>query len=102
VSSVTHWYLSFAGRDGFLGAVVVEAPGANAAILHAKALGCAPSDDVAVMPIPPEATPDPTFCNRLLTKAEVERFAGPLQGPLTAEEIQAIWRNRVTRGGELL
>lgn len=99
---VTHWYLSFAGNGGFLGAVIVTAPGANAARTRAQDLNCFPSDDVAIVPIPPEAIPDPSYCDRLLNLAEIETIAGPLAGPMTATDVEATWSSRVTRSGDIL
>jgi hypothetical protein len=71
------WWLSFCDPDRpagtkFLGVCCVEGWDILSAVTRAHELGCNPGGEVAAWKIP--GTPDPAWCNRLLTRAEAEAF----------------------------
>jgi hypothetical protein len=73
------WYLSFAGEpDGWRGGVIVLAHGFATALLEATRLKINPHGEVYGHPVPKDHIPDRRFRNRLLTKAELEEFWGPM------------------------
>lgn len=65
-------YLSFATDDEFLGGVLVDAPNMIAATATAHALGINPGGQVAGV-VCPEPPPE-EWCNRLLTRDDLEAF----------------------------
>lgn len=60
------FYLSFAGEDGFLGAVVSRGRNVHDAYLRAKAKGVTPVGQVLGVPIPENQIPHARFRHRLL------------------------------------
>lgn len=80
---MTIWYLSFAGEEGWRGAVVLEADTLNEAITLSHRNGINPGGDVKSFEIPldhPLVEQFPDECrNRLLTKEDLEKFWGPVQ-----------------------
>jgi hypothetical protein len=71
-------YLSFAGPEGWRGAVIVEAHGLVDALVLCHVLGINPGGDVACVPVPPEHLPPESARNRLLSKADCEEVLGPM------------------------
>jgi hypothetical protein len=71
LSQPERWqYLSFADSE-FRGAVVVKAHGITDALLKVNALKQNPGGEVLCVEIPGDKIPDPKFCDRLLTKADI-------------------------------
>lgn len=68
-------YLSFAGNE-FRGAAVVKAQGITSAVLRANHLNINPGGEVLCVEIPAEIVPEARFCDRLLTKPEIEEMWG--------------------------
>ena len=67
------WYLSYATENGFLGAVYIEAHGQTEAAYLSNRRGHSPGGEVFIIgPVPREHIPPPSFCNRLLNKAEIQ------------------------------
>lgn len=73
---LSHWYLSYAGEDGFRGAVFLQAPGPASAVLIANIEKLSPGGEVMIVAVPPEHIPEPKFWNRLLTKEEIQEASG--------------------------
>lgn len=68
-----YFYLSFAG-DTFNGAVVVKAHGITDAMFKVNALDINPGGEALCVLIPENKTPDPKFCDRILTKDEAQQM----------------------------
>jgi hypothetical protein len=64
-------YLSFAGEEGFRGAVIVEENNISFAIATTWRLGINPGGEVAFLPAP--SVPE-KWLNRLLTREEIQEF----------------------------
>lgn len=75
------WYLSFAKeKEGWQGAIVVEAPGFVSAVNLCHLYGISPGGQVKGVLVPVDKAPAPEFTNRLLSKADVERcWNGPVK-----------------------
>lgn len=69
----TRWYLSFAG-DTFLGACIVEAKGFIDAVTESHRLKISPGGQVRGHPVPEDVVLEPRWCNRLLTKADLQEM----------------------------
>lgn len=65
------WWLSFAGAEGFRGAVVVDAPSLMAAIDRADAIGCNPGGEVKGVPFPPGHEEPQYEMDRLYNREEL-------------------------------
>jgi hypothetical protein len=85
------WYLSFASDDhGFLGATVVEADDAEAAVGRATRIGLNPGGEVAIVPVPQEAEPEARkLLNRLASEAELRGEHGGKKVKEMSEEERA-------------
>lgn len=72
-------YLSFAGDEGFLGAVIVSANGIATASVKCWQMGCNPGGEVmaSVIMEPAASTITVDLKNRLLSREELERAFGP-------------------------
>ena len=79
------WYLSFADSElptgeQWLGACVVSAPSAEAAVMVAHLLKCNPGGEVMLHPIESSITVPLEFCERLLTREDLDQLEqGALQ-----------------------
>ena len=85
------WYLSYASYpEGFRGGTIVLAHGFVGACDYARKHGITPVPDVQTQghAVPPEREPPEQFRNRLLTKAELESFWGPMMSVKEYEEEQ--------------
>lgn len=58
---MTHWYISFADDDAFLGGTVVEAESAEAALMEATSRGLNPGGEAAILEVPREVEDLPDF-----------------------------------------
>ncbi len=67
------WYLTYAGVEGWRGAVLVQAPGFISAVVLASHLKINPGGEVRGIPVPEDKIPAPEFAYRLLTLDDVER-----------------------------
>ena len=66
-------YCSFAGEEGFRGAVVLQAHGIIECAIRARSLGANPGGELLAVPIEDESIlPPEQFRNRLLSKEEVQ------------------------------
>jgi hypothetical protein len=66
------WWLSFAGKEGFRGGCLVEAPDMGSAVIQASVLGINPRGEVRGLgPIPMPEGGFPLPVNRLLQKADI-------------------------------
>lgn len=80
------WYLSYAGEDGFHGAIVIRAHGMVEACYLSRHRNVSPGGQVWAVPIPDDRIPAPEYCNRLLQIPDIEAIWG--KGKLmTLEEI---------------
>lgn len=70
------WYLSFAGKEGWRGALVVEARGFISAVTMASLLCLNPGGEVKGFLVPPDKLPAKEFTYRLLNKADLESAWG--------------------------
>lgn len=66
------WYISFATETAFLGGVFVKARGPNSALEATHKHRCNPGGEVLIAAANPEIEIPEEFCNRLLTKGELE------------------------------
>lgn len=67
------WYLSYASAEDFLGGVYIQAHGPAEAAYLSNRRGHSPGGEVYIVgPVPEEYIPEPHFCNRLLSKTEVQ------------------------------
>lgn len=76
------WWLSFAGEEGFRGAILTRARGMISAIQKTHEIGINPGGEVKCFPIPHEAEADhpwEQFANRLLSKEEIDQKMGGAQ-----------------------
>lgn len=72
MSEGTWHYLSFATDEGFRGGVIVRGEDVVEATKEAWRLGCNPGGEVLGAPVPDDLMPPEKYCNRLLTKAEID------------------------------
>ena len=70
------WYLSYAGEEGWRGAIFIEAHGMAEAAYLANHRKLNPGGEVMGVPVPEEEIPAKQWHNRLLTKAELEAATG--------------------------
>lgn len=71
------WMLSFVGDGEYLGGCVVEADGPVTAMAVSSRLGCNPGGEVATQGPLPLGSIGPEWCDRLLTRDEVESIPEP-------------------------
>lgn len=81
---MTLWYFSFANADlpkgsQFLGVAIVEAETEKAAVSETWKRGINPGGGVIFIPIPENVVVPTAAQNRLLNRAEVEVFFGPVE-----------------------
>lgn len=81
------WWLSYAGDEGFRGAVIVAGSEFTEAVMRVNLLGINPGGEIQGMPVPEQAIdliPD-KWKNRLLSRAECEEFDKEMErGPQAA------------------
>jgi hypothetical protein len=65
-------YLSFAGTEGWRGAIIVEAQGITSALILCNTLGINPHGEVLGRDVPDGVTVKADYCYRLLDKEEAE------------------------------
>jgi hypothetical protein len=82
------WYLSYAAEGGFRGGVYIQAHGPTEATYLSRHRNLSPGGEVLILKVPTEHVPDKKFCNRLLTKDEVQA-ANPDERCATLEEFEA-------------
>jgi hypothetical protein len=70
------FYLSFAGEEGWRGAVIVQALDFIGAIERSNALKINPHGEVAGWEIPRRLIPSKEWRDRLLAKADIEAIPG--------------------------
>lgn len=76
---MTLFYLSFASERAFLGATVVEAADAEAAVAEASRRGLNPGGEIAVLAVPPDAEDERDVLalrNRLLNERAMLALGG--------------------------
>lgn len=81
-------YLSFASEEGFRGGIYIQGHGLASALALVHSLGQSPGGQVIGVDIPEDVKlPAPEFCNRLLSKAELESINSDMAtlGELEAE-----------------
>jgi hypothetical protein len=86
---VSYWYISFSSEDEFLGATVVQAANAEAALLEASARNLNPGGQAAIAEVPTEAESDPDMLatiNRLLSRDELMAQGAGRHGDLGDEQ----------------
>jgi hypothetical protein len=70
------FYLSFATKEGWRGAAIVQAPSMIAAVRRAHDLRINPGGEVLLGELPPDMVPPKEWRERLLTKLELETIPG--------------------------
>mgnify|MGYP001434113113 CR=1 FL=1 len=86
---MTHWFISFATDDGFLGATVVAAEDDAGALEEATRRGLNPGGEAVIIQVPPEADggADMTrLLNRLADKEEMLAHGGKRIGDMSDDE----------------
>lgn len=77
------WWLSFAGDEGFIGAILTKANGFISAVQKTHTLGINPGGEVKGAQLPDEIMDTPTgrkhiaLADRLLSKSDIETKLGP-------------------------
>lgn len=66
------FYMSYAGEDGFRGAVYIQAHGPAEATYLSRHRHLSPGGEVLIASVPDDKIPTEKYRNRLLTKAEVQ------------------------------
>lgn len=66
------FYLSFATDEGFRGGCVVRGDDVAEATKEAWRQGCNPGGEVLGAQVPDDLMPRESYCNRLLTKVEID------------------------------
>lgn len=88
-----YFYISFATDEGFRGATVVMADGADDAIAEATRRGLNPGGQAAIIEAPPECENEPDFralINRLLGREEMLEQGGRRLGDLSEEDQEVV------------
>lgn len=94
-SEKKEFFVSFATRDAFLGATIVEASSPQEAIEVATMLGRNPGGEGAVLHIPAEARNEPDFAvyrTKLVGRGEALAMGGERLGDVSEEEREAFER----------
>lgn len=82
------WYLSYADEAGFRGGVYLQAHGPMEATYLSRHRHLSPGGQVFILKVPTQFVPAEQFCNRLLTKEEVQA-ANPNDRCATVGEFEA-------------
>lgn len=73
------WYCSFAGEEGFRGAVITEGDGGPTMVMKMHLLGINPGGEILMHPFPTNVPNK--WKDRLLTKEDIMRFDAEMGYP---------------------